>query len=568
VPTWRFDVYPYRYNDFQKALINLIMGAYREKLPNVDAATVAPVYAALLHRTRYDDIGAMARVTYVNRHPDLVVLTGYARGIAAWRSTEEFRQLEVTAYLRSLGCNDDANAVLVNALTTVPEPGRRDIRLAVLATVEKGDPGAALRTAADTLVADTDALVQGDVRLVAGDYAGAARLYGERFKDLNAPLPERSAAWAGLLDSDPNAALDAATALIATFPPLEQADVRTQWARWLGWTVWRAVSRDIPLPPAQVETLPKRQPPTREAVTGAPAVSLVGIPRGMERAADVMRQALALSPEAILQSDESRCWADLRLGAAVTLLLGGDPQAAADALTHEIVTTVPPPSYGWRNTDNGMQPMDFDRPRQVSDPDPIHLTYLIGDLVATLDACHDRIPEPAPLAMAAATIRGALPALHKPKPTYTVQGDWTAWRIGDVPYFTNIGKLGALGIRAAEEFIPAGTDPDPARLAPLFAALSYRPVPTSNAWLMNCRSALLELPFDAARSSFTRKEILSILDTDVIWIRDKAYPVNYADTVKRWIQRLEDQGFPNEAQHLQDTFLQPLVPPVVVPPNP
>ena len=84
-----------------------------------------------------------------------------------------------------------------------------------------------------------------DKDLCDGSYAAAAAGYTARLCETTTPLAVRLDAWAGLLDSDPAAGLDAAatvTSALAQQPPA----TRDALLRWCGWQVDRLLEREIP----------------------------------------------------------------------------------------------------------------------------------------------------------------------------------------------------------------------------------------------------------------------------------------------------------------------------------
>ena len=148
--------------------------------------------------------------------------------LAAAQPADTVVQLRAAQFLRSLGNQAAAMATYRQALTTVPEPQRRAVRLDYLAYLQwqkKTDEIAKLQ-------AGKDALLAGDAALVAARYDEAATQYAH-LAGAAAPFEQRLAAWAGLLDADPAQALALGNALL---PELEQADPahRSALVAWAG----------------------------------------------------------------------------------------------------------------------------------------------------------------------------------------------------------------------------------------------------------------------------------------------------------------------------------------------
>ena len=290
----------------------------------------------------------------------------------------------------------DANgaaAVYRRALGSVREPYVREVRLDYLAFLQRWGSALAKPAAAAAPHAGGPGTEQPDATLIIppadkdlcdGNYAAAAAGYTARLRETTTPLEVRLDAWAGLLDSDPAAGLDAAatvTSALAQQPPA----TREALLRWCGWQVDRLLEREIPSDVHNF-SLPEQR-------KFRPIHELAGWETKLAALFDHLG---AVAGDVLLLPDPERYDASLRPTAALLDTLAGRGEDAYRALSREIAYDIPPPSGGWTTFD-GSPDAHAAQPHHARSPFPgeeEHTLQALAEVLAHYQAplLHDGLP--------------------------------------------------------------------------------------------------------------------------------------------------------------------------------
>ena len=287
-------------------------------------------------------------------------------------------QLRAARFLRSMGNQVATTTLFQQALVTVPEPQRRDVRLDYLEYLQwlkKDDEIAKLQTGKDSLLA-------GDAALVAARYDDAARQYANIVTSAVTPVEQRLAAWAGMLDADPGQALTLGKTLL---PEMAKVDpqLRPSLVAWSGRQLWVAVSRVVPAKPGSF-VIGRRQQ----------FRPLAEVKEWEKMAAALATQLLEIDTEACLRPDPRFTPDSFRYPAVMLYAFAAEPNKAIEILSRTIDFQIPPPPGGWRIFDGTPTP-DTDKPRKGSTPTPAEtkkLTMQVLDDLSRCPAAAERVP--------------------------------------------------------------------------------------------------------------------------------------------------------------------------------
>lgn len=298
--------------------------------------------------------------------------------LAIDQPADELLQLRAARFLRTMGDQAAATTVYQQALITVPEPQRRDVRLDYLEYLQwqkKEDEITKLQTGKDALLA-------GDAALVAARYEDAAKQYATTLTSATAPLEKRLAAWIGMLDADPEQALKLGKDLLQELTKSDPK-MRSSLVAWTARQLWSAMSREIP---------PK---PGTFVIGWRTHFRPVHDVKDWEiQAAALATQLLDIDPEACLRPDPRFTPDSFRYPAAMLYALSGDPKNATAILGRTLEYHIPPPTGGWRIFDGTPTP-DTDKPRTGTTPTLAESKKLTMLLVEDLSRCpnaNERVP--------------------------------------------------------------------------------------------------------------------------------------------------------------------------------
>jgi hypothetical protein len=240
-----------------------------------------------------------------------------------------YGQLAAARFLwQQLGNREAALARFSDALRTVPDPDRREIRLAQLAFLRWAGQDQTLYA----LGTDPDPLVAGDAMLALGKTADAAQLYRQLWQDLTQPVPRRLAAWAGWLDAAPADAL-AEQAAVGMLIARSSAPERAHLLQWTGQQLGGALQRALPMRFRHAE------------LARAPLSPLAPLaPQGpwLGQTVALLQQLLTLDPNASLCPPTPV--PSLRETAVLALTMAGEADLAWTAAMQPVASQVRPPA--------------------------------------------------------------------------------------------------------------------------------------------------------------------------------------------------------------------------------
>jgi hypothetical protein len=259
-------------------------------------------------------------------------------------------------------------ALCEELLPALPDPYARLLRLDYLLLLARTKDTTRLQE----LAGGADPLLAGDVRLIEQALPAATAAYARVVKDGKESLPRRLAAWSGLLDADPAAALPPSGPLLEEVGKLAP-EMRTPLLAWYGWGLWTAVWRAIPSGGPSHEWLPfeRAYGPTFADAPGWEKAVLARLTRLRE-----LDPALPARP----RTDRST---SLRFAYVLLYALNKQPDKAVEMLACKIDYQLPPPPAGWTNFD-GSPARDATQPRTISTPSGRQPDDLARYLVETL----------------------------------------------------------------------------------------------------------------------------------------------------------------------------------------
>jgi len=291
---------------------------------------------------------------------------------------DELLQLRAARFLRSVGNQAATTTLYQQALITIPEPQRREVRLDYLEYLQwqkNDDEITKLQTGKNALLA-------GDAALVTARYDDAVKQYVKLATSATTPIEQRLAAWAGLLDADPGQALTLGEDLLQAVAKADP-QLRTTLAAWTGRQLWAAMSREVPAKPGSF-VMGWRQ-------HFRPAHDV----KGWEtQAAALAAQLLDIDTEACLRPDPRFTPDSFRYPAAMLYALAGEPKKATEILSRTMEYKIPPPPGGWRIFDGTPAP-DADKPRTRTTPTLTEAKKMTMQLMEDLARCpkaDERVP--------------------------------------------------------------------------------------------------------------------------------------------------------------------------------
>ena len=228
------------------------------------------------------------------------------------------------------------------------EPARREMRLGFLVQFSKTaheTKDAPSLSALQKMGAADDPLLAGDALLVNKQYPQAAAKFQQVLQTKHTIFEKRLDAWAGLLESDPAAAIASGPALEDVLATLSPA-VRPKLLNWFGWQLWNACEIDLPalshyrhgdwyFPHQPLETVP------------GGAVALAPL---MQRLVDIDALPI-LAPQGNHPTWNSQPSDSLRVPAAFFYALASQPAKAVEILNRQLHYDIPPPPGGWKMFD-------------------------------------------------------------------------------------------------------------------------------------------------------------------------------------------------------------------------
>jgi len=223
----------------------------------------------------------------------------------------------------------------------------------------------------DALQKDADPLLAADALLQGKRFDDAAAAYRAVMADPKASFARKADAWKGWLDSDPDAALKFAPALLDAIAKHDPA-VRGQELRWLGWQLHTCQEREAPLilPGSYLVERPLYRPDH--------------LATGWETAmADVLTRLVAVDPAAVLQPDPQWDYHTLRYSVALADALASKTEAMTQVASQPITYEVPPPLGGWEIFPGALD-KDPSKPRTKTGPAPGEAEQVTTDVMTVV----------------------------------------------------------------------------------------------------------------------------------------------------------------------------------------
>ncbi|MEI7834414.1 MAG: hypothetical protein WCJ56_14600, partial [bacterium] len=364
----RFSVKPQRAVEMFRFASDRIHTNADKEIMLLCGPTIARVYVLLGQKRGLASTNALRTLIAEGRPP--ITCAYVAEELAAGDPTNAWVVIQTAQILRDLKEDARALAVYQRALAVVPEPGLRDIRLAYLElSAARG-----VKPEEDLLAQSKDPLAIADRQLMAGKVTEAATQYSAIYHDKNTPLEKRIAAWAGMLDTAPQAALTAGKELLDNAAKSD-AKVKAGYLRWIGWELWRAGARDIKAPIKSKYCLPK---------TILPAVALKDITDGYAQMCVLMDALIAADADAVFALDSTREGSNLRFGISMLYMLNGKPKESAEIAGYTLIDQV---GKAARLADEAAQHITFNSAPLPTLPKKEELFAITGDLAETTAAC-------------------------------------------------------------------------------------------------------------------------------------------------------------------------------------
>lgn len=251
--------------------------------------------------------------------------------------------LQCSKQLELANERDGALALLASGVKSVPEPERRSLRLEMLRLYQLWQ-----RTPPIT-VTDRDPLLAADAMLLEKRFADAAKKYMLVTTSAKETIERRFAAWAGMLDADPAAALQMAPGVMGSLAKYP-AETRPRMIAWTGRLLWRIINYEVPYAPAST-----------------PAISIRTINGWQPIVCGLMEQCWQLDPGACARPDAYQLPDTLRYPMAALYALNSQWEKSYEIIAREVTFDMPPPPGGWRIFDGTPRP-DANKPQRFTSP--------------------------------------------------------------------------------------------------------------------------------------------------------------------------------------------------------
>jgi hypothetical protein len=302
--------------------------------------------------------------------------------------------IEITAFLESIDANAETIKVYQDALVAITSHKKRQVRIRYIDYLKRlaGKKNVLIKPKSlDDLTRETDPLLAGDAFLLASRFDEAANSYSRVFTDIAKPLAQRLDAWNGLLDAKPEVALQREIAI--EVGKLNDADQKSELLTWMGWQLWRAISREVGY-----------QSPTIQVGPQIPYRPIGKVNNWKEECSFLLGGLIRnLTDRKMLYKIEpTQGGRSLRLPMAVSLALTHKYDQAANTIGQQWEYFIEPPAGGWRLPDGNRAP-DSDMPRKGYSPRDGELYSITVELLRTLAAYKD--PD---MAVVVPAIRNAL----------------------------------------------------------------------------------------------------------------------------------------------------------------
>jgi hypothetical protein len=216
-----------------------------------------------------------------------------------------------------------------------------------------------------------DALSAGDAFIVDALYDKATEKYILIMDDKNADIYQRSAAWSGLMDSDPVSAFKYADDITSAVETIKDKESKAKLAVWLGWQLNRMVMHEIPLAPGRSILYSRLQ-----------YKPISNIKDWQKKSAAIIEKLINIDSVALLKPENDK-WKSLRFTAAMLFALAGDNGKSAEIAGREIKYMVDPPPGGWPFIPN-TSVNDLKKPREFVSPGAMEYDSLMRELMSSL----------------------------------------------------------------------------------------------------------------------------------------------------------------------------------------
>jgi hypothetical protein len=298
-----------------------------------------------------------------------------AAKIAKWLAKDKPADIElqrsVAKSLLDFGESHDNVIKFYNELiNNTSEPYKRDIRFEYYEMLKKKRLVSDKESLAG-IQQNGDALCAGDAFIVDALYEKATEKYILIMDDKNADIYQRSAAWSGLMDSDPVSAFKYVDDVISAIEAIKDKESKVKLAVWLGWQLNRMVMHEIPLAPGRSIRNSRLQ-----------YKPIYDVKEWKNECALIMERLVKIDPVAFL-TPEKDTRKSLRYTAALLFALSGDNIKADEIIRREIKYMKDPPPGGWPFPP-GSPDKDIKSPREFVSPDSMEIESLMLELMPAL----------------------------------------------------------------------------------------------------------------------------------------------------------------------------------------
>ncbi len=258
-------------------------------------------------------------------------------------------------------------AIYQEAMVKDNEPYLRDCRIKYFETL-KNNILVPDNETLESIQREKDLLRAGDAYLVDAQYDKASAKFHSMLIDDKIDIYHRSAAWSGLLDSDPAKAMENTEKLFTDVEKIKDIEARGRLVVWLGWQLNRVVNREVPMLTGSYKRLQY--------------IPIHDIKDWQKQLAVYMENLLKIDAVACLKPGKDYT-PSLRYTAALLYALAWDNKKASEIAKREIKYMVPPPTGKWefdpRNRD-----LDLNKPREEISPRDIETELLMQELMPAL----------------------------------------------------------------------------------------------------------------------------------------------------------------------------------------